>query len=72
MPIIKTKRKVLSLGDSLAMTLPSIYIRLNNINKGETLDAYYFIDDFIIICNKGKKQLKKGLEEFIKELEDHK
>ena len=68
MPFIKSRRKVHSLGDSLALTLPAIYTKMNNIKKGETLDIYYYIDDIIII-NKKNNNLKESILNFAAELE---
>ncbi len=69
MPIFKSKRKVQSLGDSLAMTLPSLYTKINQINKGENLNIYYFTEDLLIVSNLDESKLEDSISEFLKKLE---
>ena len=69
MPIIKSRRKVQSLGDSLAMTLPSLYTKINQINKGENLNTYYFTEDLLIVSNLDEGKLENSILEFLKNLE---
>lgn len=68
MPFIKSKRKVHSLGDSLAMTLPSIYTKMNNIKKGETLEIYYHIEDILLVTNKDQEKVINSITKFLSEL----
>ena len=69
MPIFKTKRKVLSLGDSLALTLPSLYTKINQIDKGENLNTYFITEDLLIISSLDESELEKGILEFLKKIE---
>ena len=69
-PIFSSKRKVQSLGDSLALTLPSLYTKINEINKGKHLTTYFCTEDIIIISlDDDFEKLKTNLDIFIRELE---
>ena len=69
-PIFSSKRKVQSLGDSLALTLPSLYTKINEINKGKNLTTYFCTEDIIIISQDDDfEKLKIDLDIFIRELE---
>ena len=69
LPIFKSERKVQSLGDSLALTLPSLYTKLNRIDKGEKLNTYFLTEDVLIISNLDEPGLMKGITEFLGKLE---
>ena len=69
MPIFRSKRKVQSLGDSLALTLPSLYTKISQIDKGEKLNAYFFTEGLLVISNLDEAELEKSILEFLDKLE---
>jgi len=69
MTILKYNRKVLSLGSSLALTIPNLYIKLNNIKKSKEMYMFFNIEDIIILCpHNDDDLLKNSLTNFLDEL----
>lgn len=70
MPLFRTSRKVQLFGSSLALTIPAMYAKINNIQKGDRLSLYYNLDGILVLSNfDNEKELKDYLSAFIKSLE---
>ncbi len=49
MPIIESSRKVQYFGSSLAMTLPAMFVKACEIEKGTRLNVLYGLDGVLIL-----------------------
>ena len=70
MPVFKSSRKVQTSGSSLAMTLPAMFVKANEIEKGSMINVYYNLDGVLVIayCD-DPKNMKKYLIEIATKLE---
>ena len=48
MPVFKSSRKVQTFGSSLAMTLPAMFVKANEIEKGSVLKVHYGLDGVLV------------------------
>jgi len=51
MPVFESSRIIQVFGSSLAMTLPALYVRGNEIKKGSTLFTYFSLNGLIVVSN---------------------
>ena len=51
MPVFKSSRKVQTFGSSLAMTLPAMFVKANEIEKGSVLKVHYNLNGVLVISN---------------------
>ena len=51
MPVFESSRKVQVFGSSLAMTLPALFVKANEIEKGSILDVLYGLDGVLVLFN---------------------
>ena len=49
MPIFESSRKVQSFGTSLALTLPALFVKANEVEKGSVLKVLYDLDGTIVV-----------------------
>jgi len=70
MPWFRTSRKVQLFGDSLALTIPAMYVKMNEIKKGNKLNIFYDLNGILILANcRNEEELKVKLIKFIKTME---
>lgn len=70
MPLFRTSRKVQMFGDSLALTIPAMYVKMNEIKKGNKLNIFYDLNGIMICANcRNEEELKVKLIKFIKTME---
>ena len=48
MPVFKSSRKVQTFGSSLAMTLPAMFVKANEIEKGSVMKVHYGLDGVLV------------------------
>ena len=71
MPVFKSSRKVQNFGSSLALTLPAMFVKANEVRKGQIGKVIYDIDGVLVVsCVEDVEDLKKGLIEIITKLEE--
>ena len=71
LPLFKTSRKVQAFGSSLALTLPVMYTRINDIEKGKSMKLFYDLDGTLILANcENEEELRKRMLKFIKTLDE--
>ena len=71
MPVFKSSRKVQNFGSSLALTLPAMFVKANEVKKGQIGKVIYGTNGVLIVsCVDNVEDLKKGLIEIIKKLEE--
>lgn len=67
MPVFESSRKVQVFGSSLALTLPAMFVKVNEIEKGSKMNVFYGLDGVLIITNiNNKKALKESLINIMK------
>ena len=49
MPVFESSRKVQAVGSSLALTLPALFVKANEIEKGALLEVYYNLDGVLVV-----------------------
>lgn len=71
MPVFESSRKIQVFGSSLALTLPAMFMRVNEIEKGATVNVLYGLDGILIVADKkDPKDLHKCLVMMVKQLEE--
>ena len=48
MPVFESSRKVQAFGSSLAVTLPSLFVKANEIEKGSVMKVIYGLEGVLI------------------------
>lgn len=72
MPLFKTSRKVQNFGDSLALTIPSMFVKVNEIRKGNKIKIFYDLEGTLILTKcRNEEELKKCLIKFIEKVEEN-
>ena len=49
MPVFESSRKVQVLGSSLAMTLPAMFVKVSEIEKGSVINVLYGLDGVLVL-----------------------
>ena len=71
MTVFESSRKVQVFGSSLAMTLPALFVKANEIKKGSVMKVYYGLDGILVISWAEKEEnLNKSLRNILKKLEE--
>jgi len=71
MPVFKSSRKVQTSGSSLAMTLPAMFVKANEIEKGSLVNVYFDLNGVLVMSNcDDPKNTRKCLIEIVKKLEE--
>ena len=72
MPVFKSSRKVQTFGSSLAMTLPAMFVKANEIEKGSVLKVHYGLDGVLVASwVDGPEALVKCLLEIMEKLDEN-
>ena len=71
MPVFESSRKVQVFGSSLALTLPALFVKANEVEKGSVMKVYYGLDGVLIVCDFDEPEiLRKCLVDIIDKLEN--
>ena len=71
MPVFKSSRKVQTFGSSLAMTLPALFAKVNEIKQGSVLNVYYGLDGVLVLSsNEDEGSMKEIVEKILKDLDE--
>lgn len=49
MPVFESSRKVQVFGGSLALTLPALFVKINEVEKGAVMKVYYSLDGVLVV-----------------------
>lgn len=67
--IFKTTRKVQLFGSSLALTIPAMFAKINDIEKGKRLNLFYDLNGTLILANcENEEELTKCLINLLESL----
>ena len=71
MPVFESSRKIQVFGSSLAMTLPALFVKGNEIQKGSTLYTYFNLNGLIVVstCD-DRNTIRDCLLTILKKLDD--
>jgi antitoxin component of MazEF toxin-antitoxin module len=68
-PVFESSRKVQTFGSSMAVTLPSMFVKANEIEKGHVLDVFYGLDGVLVMSQcEGPEVLKECLNELLEKM----
>ena len=71
MPLFESSRKVQVFGSSLAMTLPSFFVKANEVEKGSVMKVLYGLEGVLIVSlEKDPEVVKKCLVMIMDKLEE--
>ena len=48
MPVFESTRKVQTFGSSLAMTLPSLFVKASEVEKGSVVNVFFSLDGVLV------------------------
>ena len=71
MPVFESSRKVQVLGSSLAMTLPAMFAKVCEIEKGSVINVLYGLDGVLVLFQcEDVGSLRECLIEIIEKMEE--
>lgn len=70
MPVFESSRKVLVSGSSLAMTLPSLFVKASEIEKGAVVNVLYGLDGVLVMSQREDRQTIEGLVKILEKIEE--
>jgi antitoxin component of MazEF toxin-antitoxin module len=68
MPVFESSRKVQVFGSSLALTLPALFVKANEVEKGSVGKVYYGLDGVLVVSLVDDPRAREGLMEIIDKL----
>ena len=68
MPVFESSRKVQVFGSSLALTLPALFVKANEVEKGSVGKVYYGLDGVLVVSLVDDPEAREGLMEIIDRL----
>jgi len=68
MPVFESSRKVQVFGSSLALTLPALFVKANEVEKGSVGKVYYGLDGVLVVSLVDDSTAREGLAEIIDRL----
>ncbi|MHA1225628.1 MAG: hypothetical protein ACTSPV_02685 [Candidatus Hodarchaeales archaeon] len=71
MPVFESSRKVHGFGSSLAMTLPAMFVRAQEVEKGSVMRVYYGLDGVLVASGVHEPEaLRRCIAEILEKLEE--
>ena len=70
MPVFESSRKVQLFGSSLAMTLPALFVKTNEIKKGQHMNVLFGLDWVLIMSQGNDQHAREGLLKILEKLVD--
>ena len=70
MPMFETSRKVQLFGSSLAITLPALFVKVNEVEKGSVGKVYFGLDGVLVLSVAEKNMVRKSLMKLIEKLDE--
>jgi len=71
MPVFESSRKVQVFGSSLAMTLPALFVKANEVEKGSVGRVYYGLEGVLVVSLVDDPKARAGLIEIIERLNEN-
>ena len=70
MPVFESSRKVQVMGSSLAMTLPSMFVKASEIEKGSVVNVVYGLDGVLVMSRCEDCQTVERLMRILERIEE--
>jgi len=70
MPVFESSRKVQLFGSSLAMTLPALFVKTNEVEKGSVGKVYFGLDGVLVVSVVDDNQARKSLMKIIEKIDE--
>jgi antitoxin component of MazEF toxin-antitoxin module len=70
MPVFECFRKVQLFGSSLAMTLPAMFVKANEVEKGAVGKVYYGLDGVLVVSLVDEPRVMEYLMEIVEKLSE--
>ena len=70
MPVFESSRKVQVMGSSLAMTLPSMFVKASEIAKGSVVNVVYGLDGVLVMSRCGDGEVVERLVRILESIEE--
>jgi antitoxin component of MazEF toxin-antitoxin module len=71
MPVFESSRKVQVMGSSLAMTLPAMFVKANEVEKGSVMSVIYSFEGVLVLSMfEDYEVIKDCLKDILVNLED--
>jgi len=71
MPVFESSRKVQVSGSSLALTLPAMFVKANEVEKGAVLNTIFGLDGVLVVSQfEDPEDTRDHLMEIIEKLEE--
>jgi antitoxin component of MazEF toxin-antitoxin module len=71
MPVFESSRKVQVFGSSLALTLPALFVKACEVEKGSVGKVYYGLDGVLVVSLVDDLKAREGLTEIIDRLNEN-
>ena len=71
MPVFEFSRKVQVLGSSLAMTIPALFVKVNEVKKGQEVSVIFGLDGILVLSKFADHEaIREGLLSILESLEE--
>ena len=71
MPVFESSRKVQLFGSSLAMTLPALFVKANEVEKGSVGKVYFGLDGVLVVSVVEETKVKECLMKIMEKLDEN-
>jgi antitoxin component of MazEF toxin-antitoxin module len=69
--MFETSRKVQLFGSSLAITLPALFVKANEVEKGSVGKVYFGLDGILVVSVVEDSKVKASLMKIIEKLDEN-
>jgi antitoxin component of MazEF toxin-antitoxin module len=70
MPVFESSRKVQLFGSSLAMTLPALFVKTNEVAKGSVGKVYFGLDGVLVVSLVDDNKVRESLMKIIEKIDE--
>ena len=70
MPVFESSRKVQLFGSSLAITLPALFVKVNEVEKGSVGKVYFGLDGVLVVSVVEESKVRASLMKIIEKLDE--
>jgi antitoxin component of MazEF toxin-antitoxin module len=60
MPVFESSRKVQVMGSSLAMTIPALFVKANEVEKGQEVSVIFGLDGVLVLSKFADHETIRG------------
>lgn len=71
MPIFESSRKVQVFGSSLAVTLPALFVKANEVEKGSVGKVYYGLEGVLVVSMVEESKVMESLMKIMEKLDEN-